>query len=266
MEDDNPELSEYTASVTLEKSLLSPHAIHPRFSIGYPIRINKIFSSIPLPKIYSGIVRNSNYEPVGTGKFQFQSNDVLTRFTIDDGNQSNGRIQAELDPESESDDDNDLIIYREKPAAEIYHKGRCSTPLGATPTYTPTQSLSHDIFGQSDDSKKRTKRAPNEQRSKKKQAQEEEEIKQNEKLMSEKFPRDCSIKIVADELFFMHVGKNSTEKTIGYMISVIDRANDIFKRTNWLQYRTLYKDDGSVMVFSHSFFLFFLLQRFMFGT
>ena len=67
--------------------------------------------------------------------------------------------------------------------------------------------------------------------------------------MSESFPRDCSIKIVADELFFMHVGKNSTEKTIGYMISVIDRANDIFKRTNWLQYRTLYKDDGSVMGF-----------------
>ena len=62
-----------------------------------------------------------------------------------------------------------------------------------------------------------------------------------------------SIKIVADELFFMHVGKNSTEKTIGYMISVIDRANDIFKRTNWLQYRTLYKDDGSVMVFVPSF-------------
>ena len=255
MKDDNPELSEYTASVTLEKSLLSPHAIHPRFPIGYPIRISYFFSSIPLPKIYSGIVRNSNYEPIGTGKFQFQSNDVLTRFTIDDGNQSNGRIQAELDPESESDDDNDLIIYREKPAAEVYHKGRCSTPLGATPTYTPT--LSHEIFGQSDDSqsedsKTRTKRAPNEQRSKKKQAQEEEE---NEKLMSESFPRDCSIKIVADELFFMHVGKNSTEKTIGYMISVIDRANDIFKRTNWLQYRTQYKEDGSVMVFYPSFSL-----------
>jgi len=223
--DDNPELSEYTASVILEKSLLSPHAIHP---------------SIPLPKIYSGIVRNSNYEPVGSGKFQFQSNDVLTRFTIDDGNELNGRIQAELDPES--DDDNDLIIYREKPAAEIYHKGRCSTPLGATPTYIPKDILSD----QSDANKKRTKRAPNEQRSKKKQAQEEEEIKQNEKLMSESFPRDCSIKIVADELFFMHVGKNSTEKTIGYMISVIDRANDIFKRTNWLQYRTLYNEDKSV--------------------
>ena len=176
----------------------------------------------------------------------------MTRFTIDDGDLSNGRIQAELDPESESDEDNDLIIYREKPAAEVYHKGRCSTPLGAsTPTfYTPTHSLTHDIISdQSDDSKKRTKRAPNEQRSKKKQAQEEEEIKQNEKLMSESFPRDCSIKIVADELFFMHVGKNSTEKTIGYMISVIDRANDIFKRTNWLQYRTLYNEDKSVTVF-----------------
>ena len=28
--DDNPELSQYTASVTLDKSLLSPNAIHPR--------------------------------------------------------------------------------------------------------------------------------------------------------------------------------------------------------------------------------------------
>ena len=81
-----------------------------------------------------------------------------------------------MDPESESDQDNGLIIYREKPAAEIYHKGRCTAPLGSSQSHdvmTTELSQSHDI----------KRRATNEQRSKKKQAQEEEEVRQNEKLM-----------------------------------------------------------------------------------
>ena len=35
-------------------------------------------------------------------------------------------------------------------------------------------------------------------------------------------------------MFHEKVGKNETAKTVSYMISVIDRANDIFKSTDWL--------------------------------
>ena len=98
------------------------------------------------------------------------------------------------------------MLYREKLAAEKHHKGYCGTPLGF------------------DDEKQREKRAAD--------GVTGTDQENAEKL--KKLPKDCGIKLVADELFFRHVGRNSTEKTVGYMISVIHRANDIFRGTKWL--------------------------------
>lgn len=183
------ELRQYSAHVELQPSIVAPGALD-----------DKSMDNL-LPRIFAGPIHGENGEKVGSGKFQFQSNDVLTRFSINDG-AVDGTLHGELDFESQEDD---ILMYREK-EAESFHRGTCAEPLGMSDRRN--RRSDETLPGLSDEGVAR--------------------------LISADFPRECSIKIVADQLFHENVGKNETEKTISYMISVIDRANDIFKSTDWL--------------------------------
>lgn len=203
------QIHHYAAHVHLQPSIVAPDALDDK-------RHDNL-----LPRIFAGSIQSEDGVEVGTGKFQFQTNDILTRFTIRDGHHD-GALHAELDLESP---DEDLLLYREK-QGEHYHRGTCATPLGMM-----TESVRH-------------KRSTDE-------TLPMAELSDVEvtRLISREFPRECSIKIVADQLFHENVGKNETEKTISYMISVIDRANDIFKATDWLDLKE-YAGKGSAKDFA----------------
>ena len=65
-----------------------------------------------------------------------------------------------------------------------------------------------------------------------------EQMPENCKMLSAPdFPRTCRIKLVADDLFDEEIGKGKHDKTIGYMIGVISRANEIFEQTDWLEHQ-----------------------------
>ena len=209
------QIHQYTAHVHLQPSIVAPDALDDK-------RHDDL-----LPRIFAGTVQSEEGETVGTGKFQFQTNDLLTRFTIRDGHRE-GALHGELDIESL---ESDLLLYREK-LGEAYHRGACAAPLGMG-----------DIMGMAS----RQRRAS---------SSSDETLPMAElsdvevtRLISSGFPRECSIKIVADQLFHENVGKNETEKTISYMISVIDRANDIFKATDWLDLKE-YAGKGSAKGFA----------------
>ena len=79
-----------------------------------------------MPRIFAGTLSNKNDEIIGEAKFHFQPDDTLTRLIVYDGNEKEGKLHGELDPDSDEDD---LMVYREK---KVKHRGSCLPPLGST--------------------------------------------------------------------------------------------------------------------------------------
>ena len=128
---------------------------------------------------------------VGSAHVHFDNLDRLKYLAIDD-NHEDGRLIAEehfgkLDSANSAEDD--LIMYRER-AAQTAHRGRCLPPLGWEPP------------------EKRAKRQANQETPKRKE-------KFAEELGRPDFPRDCRIKLVADDLFDAEIGRGSHDKTMG---------------------------------------------------
>ena len=166
-----------------------------------------------IPQIFKGDVQNNKFEKVGRAQLHFDTFDALQYLSIDDGH-VDGRLIAEQHyGRLKSVSDDDLIMYRERPS-QVAHRGSCARPLGWEPP------------------SKRVKRKAEEEDGKK-----DREDKENAKISAQSFPRDCKIKLVADDLFDAEIGDGNHDKTMGYMISAIARANDIFRETDWLDNR-----------------------------
>ena len=199
---DHDDIRKYTISAVLQPSIVLAGALPD------------IAGDTAIPQIFKGELRNDKYESVGRAQLHFDSFDKLRYLSIDDGHED-GRLIAEQQFGNmvRHSDEDDLIMYRERPS-QVAQRGSCMAPLGWEPP------------------KKRSKRQTDSESDIKKQ-----EEKDNAELAMQDFPRDCKIKLVADDLFDKEIGKGNHDKTMGYMIGVIARANDIFRATDWLNYR-----------------------------
>lgn len=203
--DPSTELANLTIEASLQQSIVEPNALP---DVATP-------NAIPL--VFKGVVKNENDIDLGSAEMHFNLFDELQYIRVNDGHEDGSLIGERHLNRLEDFGDDDLIVYRQT-VAKRHAKGTCAEPLGLEGSFLRTK-----------DNPGRDKRDVD-----------EEGLQRLRKLGNKSFKnRDCKIKLVADSKFNHFIGEDNPDKTIGYMISVITRADTIFRQTDWLDRREL---------------------------
>ncbi|CBY24616.1 unnamed protein product [Oikopleura dioica] len=205
-------LANYTVEAVLQPSIVEPNAL-PKYA-----------SPNAIPLVFRGKLKNERDQLLGTAELHFNTFDKLRYLKINDKNEEGSFIgEPHLGRLENINDDEDLLLYRQS-YAKKHARGTCAQPLGL--------ELHRDHQAET----KREKRDT------------DEDEKRLRGLAGPGFKlKDCKIKLVADERFNSEIGLGEVDKTIGYMISVITTADNIFRHTDWLERQDLKDADGNTL-------------------